>query len=293
MSGRTNITNYYDAVAEDYHLKYQRESVHDPESKYPNNYMRLQLLLNSFLAKGVSRVIDVGVGEGTPLALLSRMGIEAWGFDIAPEMVAKAQENMNKNGLDPTRVFLGDIQDPCTYSHLFNGRSFDGLTAMGVMPHVQDDDHVVANMRNMIEPGGSVFVEFRNELFSLFTFNRHTKDFILHRLLKDVSTELKADLERELDARLRMDMPPAPAGVDDFATVGARFHNPFEAQELFRRHGFTDIRLLWYHYHPTAPWLESQNRGAFRREALKLERENSGWRGMFLCSAFVVEAVKA
>jgi hypothetical protein len=30
----------------------------------------------------------------------------------------------------------------------------------------------------------------------------------------------------------------------------------------------------------------------FREEAVRLEHETSGWRGLFLCSAFVVEAVK-
>ena len=30
----------------------------------------------------------------------------------------------------------------------------------------------------------------------------------------------------------------------------------------------------------------------FREEALKLEHDTSGWRGLFLCSAFVVEAIK-
>lgn len=293
MSETTTVKSFYDAVAEDYHLKYQRDRIHDVTAKYPNNYMRLQLLVNSFLDKGLKRIIDVGVGEGTPLALLSRMGIESWGFDISPEMVAKARANMETNGLDPERIFLGDIEDPCTYAHSCGGQPFDGLTAMGVMPHVQDDAHVLSNMRNMVKPGGTVFVEFRNELFSLFTFNRHTKDFILNRLLEDVSSELKVDLERELDARLRLDMPPQSRGAADYSAIPARFHNPFEVQELFRRSGFTDVRLLWYHYHPTAPWLEGANKEAFRREALRLERDASGWRGMFLCSAFVVEAVKA
>ncbi|MDQ7834254.1 MAG: methyltransferase domain-containing protein [Humidesulfovibrio sp.] len=293
MADDSKVKSFYDSVAEDYHLQYQRERMHDITAKYPNNYIRLQILINAFLAKGTRRIIDVGVGEGTPLSLLSRMGIEAWGFDISPNMVTKARANMKQHGLDPERVFVGDIEDPCTYAHACKGQSFDGLTAMGVMPHVQNEERVIANMRNMLTPGGSVFIEFRNELFSLFTFNRHTKDFLMNKLLRGVSDDLKASLEQELDARLRLDMPPQPETPDSYAAIPARFHNPFEVQEMFHRQGFKDIRLLWYHYHPTLPWLEAGDKAAFRREALRLEHDALNWRGMFLCSAFLVEAVKA
>ena len=34
----------------------------------------------------------------------------------------------------------------------------------------------------------------------------------------------------------------------------------------------------------------SKNKKDFRHQGIKYEHENSGWRGMFLCSAFVVEA---
>jgi hypothetical protein len=36
--------------------------------------------------------------------------------------------------------------------------------------------------------------------------------------------------------------------------------------------------------------LEKSIGAAFRKEAMKLEHEPSGWRGYFLCSAGVVEA---
>ena len=53
---------------------------------------------------------------------------------------------------------------------------------------------------------------------------------------------------------------------------------------------FQDPKLLWYHYHPSVPYLEKNNKKDFRHQGIKYEHENSGWRGMLLCSAFVVEA---
>jgi 2-polyprenyl-3-methyl-5-hydroxy-6-metoxy-1,4-benzoquinol methylase len=291
------VSKHYDAIAAGYQRQYEREGLHDLTRPYPANYFRLQLLLNSFAAKGIKRVIEVGVGEGTPLSTLGRAGVDVWGFDISSAMVEASQARMREHSMDPSHIFWGDIQDPTTYAHVFKDGLFDGLMAMGVMPHVANDDMVLENMAALVRPGGSVFIEFRNKLFSLFTFNRYTADFILNDLLAGVSSEVKAAVARDLESRLRMDMPPMRTTIEGSDAPGydailSRFHNPFEVLDLFSRHGFTQAQLLWYHYHPAMPYLESNLQAAFREESLRLEHEASGWRGLFLCSAFVVEAVK-
>ena len=58
----------------------------------------------------------------------------------------------------------------------------------------------------------------------------------------------------------------------------------------FKRLGFSDIELLWYHFHPAMPLLNDVDPLLFREEAIRLEGDSVGWRGMFLCSAFVVQA---
>ncbi len=292
-----SISAHYDAVAESYHEQYDRERLYDTSLGYPANYFRLQLLLNSFVSKGIKRVVEVGVGEGTPLATLSKAGIDVWGFDISHEMVRKSKETMEKNNIDPDHISWGDIQDPTTYIHLISDGLFDGLMAMGVMPHVENDDMVIENMATLVRPGGSVFVEFRNKLFSLFTLNRYTFDFIINDLLADVGKEVKEKVAEDLKDRLRMDMPPTRDKVADSQAPGydailSKFHNPFEVIELFKRHNFKDIKLLWYHYHPAMPYLSEEMPEAFRKEAIRLEHEPSNWRGLFLCSAFIIEAVK-
>ena len=50
--------------------------------------------------------------------------------------------------------------------------------------------------------------------------------------------------------------------------------------------------LAWYHYHAAMPYLEDKMPELFRTESIRLEHEASNWRGFFLCSAFVIEAVK-
>jgi 2-polyprenyl-3-methyl-5-hydroxy-6-metoxy-1,4-benzoquinol methylase len=291
------VSKHYDVASANYHEQYERDGLLNLSRPYPANYFRLQLLLNSFAAKGLKRVIEVGVGEGTPLATLGRAGIDIWGFDISSAMVEVSRVRMRENGMDPDHIFWADIQDPTTYAHVFKDGLFDGLMAMGVMPHVANDDMVLENMAALVRPGGSAFIEFRNSLFSLFTFNRYTADFILNDLLSGVSAKLKEAVAKDLESRLRMDMPPlrktiAGSEAPGYDAILSRFHNPLEITDLFTRHAFQPVKLLWYHYHPAMPYLESEMQALFREEAIRLEHEASGWRGLFLCSAFVVEAVK-
>jgi len=293
---KPRVEEFYDAVAADYAEQYRRDLL-VTGAEYPSNYFRLQILLNAFLSKGLKRVIEVGVGEGTPLATLASAGIEVWGFDIAEKMVEASKARLKEIDRDPDHIFWGDIQDPVTYVHCLREGAFDGLMAMGVMPHVENDDQVIRNMATLVREDGSVFIEFRNKLFSLFTFNRYTYEFIMDDLLGDVDPAVREVVSAAIKPRLAMDVPPAREKVEGTDAAGydailSKFHNPLEVPELFTRNGFTDLKFHWYHYHPAPPMLEKENPEAFRRAGIRLEHEPSGWRGMFLCSAFVVEAVK-
>lgn len=290
------VDEHYDAAASRYHEKYDKSKLYDTEAYYPANYFRLQMLLNSFVNRDIRRVIEVGVGQGTPLATLGEAGMDIWGFDIAQAMVEKSKETMQKHGMNPEQIFWADIQDPITYAHALKGGRFDGLMAMGVMPHVHNDVQVLKNMSTLVKPGGSVFIEFRNKLFSLFTFNRYTAEFILDDLLEGVSGEVRDAVRKDLETRLRMDMPPVRDTMKDSDAPGydvilSKFHNPFEVVELFENLGFEDVQLRWYHYHPAQPFLQDGMADQFRREAIRMEHNPSHWKGYFLCSAFVIEAI--
>ena len=289
------VSEHYDRVVEDSRKQYQRDELENLAA-YPANYFRLQSLVNSFVRKDVKRVLEVGVGEGTPLITLGKTGMDVWGFDLSEKMVQAARKNFENAGFDADRVCWGDIQDSLTYSHLLRDGLFDGALAMGVMPHVANDSLVLDNIATCLRPNGSVFIEFRNKLFSLFTFNRLTYEFILEDLLAGVDPQVRGAVAAELKPRLRMDLPPSRDKLEDGApgydAILSKFHNPFEVTEVFRRKGFKDIELLWYHYHPALPSLESKLGHLFREEAMKLEHEPSGWRGLFLCSAFIVQATR-
>jgi hypothetical protein len=75
---------------------------------------------------------------------------------------------------------------------------------------------------------------------------------------------------------------------------------------LFKDAGFVDVSVHYFHFHAGMPYLQSKDPSAFRAADIALEdaafhatfegasREGGSndvtWRGMFLASAFLVEA---
>jgi SAM-dependent methyltransferase len=260
-------SEYYDAVAENYHLFYDGDLL-DLSQPYPANYFRLQLLLKSFADR--KKVLDVGCGDGIPLSELPAP-LKA-GFDISPKMVEEARKRV-QNVIQGDLMRLGEVRD---------WGLFDGIICAGVMPHIEDTRRALVNIKSLLQPRGKVFVEFRNDLFNLFAFNRLTVEFVRDNL---VEPEYRDVTEADLSARLRMDVPPLRL----YDAMLARYHNPFETKELFEELGFKNINILWYHYHPTLPYLD--NGLEYRKAAMAMEGKPS-WKSMFICSAFVVEAYR-
>lgn len=289
------VASHYDGSASSYGDQYDPEKIWT-NAEYPSNYFRLQLVQRLLSDCGATSVYELGVGDATPLVTIAGAGIRVAGNDVSPEMVKYARRNMESHGLDPMDISLLDAQDAQALAdEQARAGSFDAVMALGVIPHVSDDDAFVAAMDGFLRPGGRLILQFRNSLFSMFTFNRLTKEFVLDELLVDVPAEMRDIVSADLDARLAVDKPPLrtrPTG-DGYDEILSRFHNPFELADVVRRHGYSDVRYHWYNYHPMYPMLADRvDPTEYRKAQIALEGDES-WRGMFLCSAGIIEAVKA
>lgn len=264
----------------------QYQELWDPnlEGGYPANHFAFRQILNVLHEQGARRMVEIGVGQGRAIPIYTAAGIDLYGVDNNSEMVEGSASVAADMGLPADRISWGDIEDSVSLSVIRGQGPFDALLAMGVLPHVDHEKVALENMRHLIKPGGSVFVECRNKLFSLVTFNRFTYEFIMDDLLAGVSGEVKNAAGEFLKTRVDIEMPPKPAGHE------AKYHNPLDIHEVFEAAGFVDVKVRPFHYHAAMPRFEKELGAAFRAESIALENEPSDWRGLFLCSAFVVEA---
>ena len=289
-----SVASHYDESAAQYADQYDPERLMT-NTEYPANFFRLEIVKRLLVAADAHSAYEFGVGDATPLVRIAGLGVTVAGNDVSAGMVQHARANMSAHGLDPDAIAHLDVQDQ---GALVRERAryapFDAVLALGVIPHVADDDVFVRELGSFARPGGRMILQFRNALFSMYTFNRLTREFILEDLLGSVDPAIRGVVAQDLDSRLAVDQPPVRRRPDGngYDEILSRFHNPFELADVVRRHGFADVRYHWYNAHPTYPMLaKGIDPLEYRRAAMALEGD-IGWRGMFLCSAGIIEAVK-
>jgi len=289
-----SVASHYDGSASTYADQYNEEKIWTNE-EYPANFFRLKLVRRILTDAGVTSLYEHGVGDATPLVTIAGDGIRVAGNDVSPEMVKFARANMTEHGLDPESINLLDVQShDAIDTERKRAGSFEAVMALGVIPHVEDDRWFVDSMDKFLEPGGRLLLQFRNSMFSMFTFNRLTKEFVMDELLPDVPESIREIVSADLDQRLAVDKPPKrtrPTG-DGYDEILSKFHNPFELSEIVKSFGYKELQFHWYNYHPAYPMLAgSIDPKVYRQAQMDLEGDTS-WRGMFLCSAGLIEAVK-
>ena len=92
------------------------------------------------------RILDVGCGTGANLLMLSKYG-EAEGVDIAEDALAFCRER----GLDKVRLGSGEELP-------YDDGTFDLVTALDVVEHMDDDLAGLREMRRVLRPGGRVLL---------------------------------------------------------------------------------------------------------------------------------------
>ena len=92
------------------------------------------------------RILDVGCGTGANLLMLSEYG-EAEGVDISEAALAFCRER----GLDKVRLGAGEKLP-------YEDGTFDLVTALDVVEHMDDDLAGLREMRRVLRPGGRVLL---------------------------------------------------------------------------------------------------------------------------------------
>jgi SAM-dependent methyltransferase len=277
------------------------DEYYGPGAGYPP--VHRDLLRRLLREAGARNVLDAGCGPASFLRDLAGDGLDRYGFDLTPEMVGEARRVLAGQGVPTDHVWEGSVLDPGAYRAPPGG--FDAAVCVGVLPHVAPDADpvVIRNLHGAVRPGGLVALEARNQLFALFTLNRYSHQFFLDELiragdLRDRAGDEAGQLNTALAAlrdRFRTDLPPVrkgKAGEPGYDEVLSRTHNPLVLSRQFAEAGFTDVRVLFYHFHCLPPMLAAQAPGLFRRESLAME-DPEDWRGYFMASAFLFAGRRA
>ncbi len=106
-------------------------------------------ILNRYIGastNGARRILDVGCGTGTMLTYLARFG-DAQGVDIDPEAI----EYCHARGLTKVSQSGADTLP-------FDNDTFDLVTALDVIEHIDDDLGAMRETRRVLRPGGRLLM---------------------------------------------------------------------------------------------------------------------------------------
>jgi 2-polyprenyl-3-methyl-5-hydroxy-6-metoxy-1,4-benzoquinol methylase len=297
------MNSYEKAVAQCYSTwgKTYYKEYYSGKGAYPSVHVGI---VREILKKAhVKNVIDAGCGPASMLRELKSIRANFYGFDLTLEMVEEGKRVFSELGLDPVRLWHGSVLRQKDFYCASGPSHYDAVISCGVMPHIIESDEMkfIKNIRGGLKEGGLAIVEARNELFSLFTMNRYSYSFFWDRLiggdnlLKRASSSERRILEKEVESfrkQFRMDQPPVRKGKKSepgYDEVVSRTHNPFELRKKFEKAGFSDVQVLFYHYHALPPIVGRAVPNIFLKESVALENAMD-WRGHFMASAFFVVA---
>lgn len=98
------------------------------------------------------RILDVGIGTGLSLSVFPR-NCKVVGIDLSTEMLRKAKEKIERNGLKNIKVLSMDAMNVG-----FRDNSFDKVFISHVVSVVPDPYQVMSEVRRVCKKGGQVVI---------------------------------------------------------------------------------------------------------------------------------------
>jgi len=160
-------------------------------------YSRLRHVIEALDIPRGAKVLEVGAGTGTSFPAYPRH-CEVIGIDLAPDMLARAQDKILENGWTHLNVMEMNALDL-----KFPDNSFDYVMAFHVVTVVPDPIRMIQEAKRVCKPGGKiVIVNHFTSTFPLLGFLTETLDPVTRRLGWSTKLRLKPFIE---ETQLKVD----------------------------------------------------------------------------------------
>jgi phosphatidylethanolamine/phosphatidyl-N-methylethanolamine N-methyltransferase len=160
-------------------------------------YSRLRHVIEALDIPRGAKVLEVGAGTGTSFPAYPRH-CEVIGIDLAPDMLARAQEKIVENDwahLSVTEMNALDLKFP--------DNTFDYVMAFHVVTVVPDPIRMIQEAKRVCKPGGKiVIVNHFTSTFPLLGFLTEILDPVTRRLGWSTKLRLKPFIQ---DTQLHVD----------------------------------------------------------------------------------------
>lgn len=193
------VREAYDAVAESY-----ADLLRTELDGKPLDRALLATFAELVAGRGPGLVGDLGCGPGRITAHLSALGVDVFGVDLSPAMIATARQTYPDLRFDEGRLDALDIED----------ESLAGIVAWYSIIHTppEDLDRVFAEFARVLTPGAPLVFAFQvgdaspHHITSAYG---HDLDLIAYRLSPDFVTERLAEAGIVVDSTtVREPTPP-------------------------------------------------------------------------------------
>jgi len=128
-----------------------------PGFRYTVN--KIKYVTQYYLSPDQRRAIDVGCGPGYLLSELKQLRFDCLGIDFNPSVVQIAKEHFHVNAK------VGQVEDLITLN-----LHFDLALLIHVLEHVEDPAGLLRSIRQIMNPGGILFIDLPNR--DRFVINR-------------------------------------------------------------------------------------------------------------------------